>query len=159
PSSPARANGNATPKARSRRRTIRPLCAGARGGNMVSPVLLHAVAQALGLGQRLELLERVVLDLADALARDAECLADLLERAGLHPVEPEAELDHAPLALRQRCERVLDVGPAEGQRRRVERRLGLLVLDEVTELGVLLLADRALERDRVLRHAQDLAHL
>ena len=38
-------------------------------------------------------------------------------------------------------------------------RLGLVVLDEVAELGVLLLADRLLERDRVLGHAQDLAHL
>ena len=38
-------------------------------------------------------------------------------------------------------------------------RLGLVVLDEVAELGLLLLADRLLERDRVLRHAQDLAHL
>ena len=45
------------------------------------------------------------------------------------------------------------------QRGGVERRLGRVVLDEVAELGVLLLADRLLERDRVLRHAQDLAHL
>ena len=38
-------------------------------------------------------------------------------------------------------------------------RLGLLVLDEVAELGLLLLADRLLERDGELGHAQDLAHL
>ena len=31
--------------------------------------------------------------------------------------------------------------------------------DEVAELGLLFLADRLLERDRELRHAQDLAHL
>ena len=42
---------------------------------------------------------------------------------------------------------------------RFERRFGLLVLDEVAELGVLLLADRLLERDRMLRHAQDLADI
>src|SRR5579862_9072935 len=72
---------------------------GARGGNPVSPALLDAVAQPLSLGQRLELLQRVVLDLADPFARDAEGLADLLERARLHAVEPEAQLDHAPLAL------------------------------------------------------------
>jgi len=37
----------------------------------------------LSLGEAFELLERVVLDLADALARPAEGLADLLERARL----------------------------------------------------------------------------
>src|SRR5436189_4372189 len=63
---------------------------------------LNTVFEALRLRQGLELLQRVVLDLADALARDAERTADLLERARLHPVEPEAELDHAPLALRER---------------------------------------------------------
>ena len=41
----------------------------------------------------------------------------------------------------------------------IERRLGELVLDEVAERGVLLLADRLLERDGQLRHPQDLAHL
>src|SRR6185437_13601449 len=120
---------------------------------------LDAVLEALRFGQGLELLQRVVLDLADALARDAEGLPDLLERARLRAVETEAELDHAPLALGERGERTLDVRAAECERRGVERRLGLLVLDEVAELGVLLLADRLLETDRVLRHAQDLPHL
>jgi putative transposase len=46
-------------------------------------VPLDAVLEPLGLGERLELLERVVLDLADAFARDPERLADLLERARL----------------------------------------------------------------------------
>src|SRR6185295_14520816 len=115
--------------------------------------------QALSLGQRLELLERVVLDLADALARHAEGSADLLERARLRAREPKAELDHLAVALRQRGERVLDVLTTELDLRGVERRLGLLVLDEVAQLGLLFLADRLLERDRVLGHAQDVAHL
>ena len=37
--------------------------------------------------------------------------------------------------------------------------IGGVVLDEVAQLGLLLLADRLLERDRLLRHAQDVAHL
>src|SRR4051812_18471413 len=67
-------------------------------------LLQHAVLEALRLGQGLELLQRVVLDLPDPLAGDAERAADLLERARLRPVEPVAELDHAPLPRRQRRE-------------------------------------------------------
>ena len=115
--------------------------------------------EPLRLRERLELLQRVVLDLTDALARDAERLPDLLERARLRAVEPVPQLDHAALAVGERRQRELDVLAAQRERRRVERRLGLLVRDEVPERGVLLLADRLLERDRELRHAQDLAHL
>src|SRR5919198_2916660 len=114
-----------------------------------SPVPSDAVAEALGFRQRLELLERVVLDLADPLARDAEGLADLLERARLPAGQPKAQFDHAPLALRQRRERVLDVLAPKRQRRVLVWRLDLVVLDEVAELRVLLLADRLLERDGV----------
>src|SRR5205085_6457719 len=120
---------------------------------------LDAVLEALGLGEALELLQRVVLDLADPLAGDAEGAADLLERARLLTLEPEPKLDHLPLARRERGERVVDVAAPQRERRRVERRLRLLVLDEVPELGLLLLADRLLQRDRQLRHAQDLPHL
>src|SRR5205085_1554448 len=120
---------------------------------------LDAVLEALRLGEALELLQRVVLDLADALARDAEGATDLLERARLLALEPEAKLDHLPLTLRERRERVLDVPASQRQGRRVERRLRLLILHEVPELRLFLLADRLLERDRKLRHAQDLADL
>src|SRR5438270_13627458 len=134
---------------------------GRRGlvGEPGSPTSLDAVFEALGLGEALELLQRVVLDLADALARHAERAADLLQRARLLALQPEPQLDHLPLPLRERRERALDAAPPQRQRGRVERRLGLLVLDEVPELGLLLFADRLLERDRQLRHAQDLAHL
>src|SRR5215210_3985077 len=57
-------------------------------------------AEPLRLGQRLELAQRVGLDLADALARHPEGAADLLERARLLAVEPVAHGDHAALALR-----------------------------------------------------------
>src|SRR5947199_3392329 len=85
---------------------------------------LDAVFEALRLGQGLELLQRVVLDLADALARDAERAADLLERARLPAGEAEAELDHLALALGQRVERGLDVLAPERELGRVVRRLG-----------------------------------
>src|ERR671923_96523 len=120
---------------------------------------LDAVLETLRLGKRLEALQRRVLDLPDALARDAEGATDLLEREGLRAEQAVAELDHLPLPLGEGVERALDVFPAERQGGGVERRLGAVVLDEVTELALLLLADRLLERDRELRHAEDLPHL
>src|SRR4051794_9199243 len=62
---------------------------------------LHAVAKRLCLWEALELLERVVLDLPDSLARDTESLADLLEGARLAAGQAEAQLDHLSLARRQ----------------------------------------------------------
>src|SRR6266566_8961355 len=68
-----------------------------------------AVFEALRFRQRFELLERVVLDLADPLAGDAERATDLLERARLRAREPEPELDHLPFAVGERVERPVDV--------------------------------------------------
>src|SRR5829696_4471324 len=131
-----------------------------RAGARPLAVLCSArVAEALGLGERLELLERVVLDLADALARHVERAADLLERERARAGQAEAHLDHLALALGQRVEGAADVLLAEVLRRHLERRDRALVLDEVAQLGLLLVADRLLEGDRLLRHAQDVADL
>src|SRR4029079_16044514 len=124
-----------------------------------SPTFLHAVAECLCLGQRLEPLERVVLDLADPLARDAEGAAALLKRARRLAEKPVAQLDHLAVALGERAESRLDVLATKRERRGVEGRLRLVVGNEVAERGVLLLADRLLQRDGHLRHPQDLAHL
>src|SRR5262245_2934086 len=118
-----------------------------------------AVPEPLRLRKRLELLERVVLDLADALSCHPEGLADLLERARLRSVESVAQLDHTSLALGEGGQRQFDVLSPQREGRRVERRLRSLVRHEVAERGVLLLADRLLEGDGELRHPQDLAHL
>ncbi len=73
---------------------------GGEGGFRLTPHAdLHAVPQRLRFRQPLELLQRVVLDLADPLARDSERLTDLLERARLGAAETEAQLDHLALAL------------------------------------------------------------
>src|SRR6185503_2461310 len=59
-------------------------------------------AESFDLALNGEPLERVGLDLAHALARDAQATADLLERGGLDvSVQAVAELDHVALALRQ----------------------------------------------------------
>src|ERR1035438_4260519 len=89
------------------------------------------VAQALRLRQRLELLERVVLDLTDPLARHVERPADLLQRVGTLTGETESHLDHLALALGQSRQRPAQVLPAQAIGGKLERGLGSLVLDEV----------------------------
>src|ERR1700738_5007671 len=101
----------------------------------------------------------VVLQLADALARDVELAAALFEGARAPVLEAEAQLEHAPLAEREPLEDALHLLLEQLVRRRVRRRERLVVGDEVAEVAVLFLADRRLERDRLLRDLHDLADL
>ena len=64
-------------------------------------LVVHVVLEPAGARGVTELVERLALDLADALARDAELAADLLERAGVSVLEAEAELDDLALAVRE----------------------------------------------------------
>src|SRR6185437_7734198 len=107
----------------------------------------------------LELAQRLRLDLPDALAGDGELLADLLERmVGVH-ADAEAHAQYALLAGgqgRQHPGRALTQVALD---RRLERDHGILVLDEIAEMAVLLVADRRLEADRLLGDLQHLSHL
>ena len=78
---------------------------------------------------------------------------------GRPPVRPK----RISITSRSRCGSAASARRTFSRRRfsrgQLERRLGRLVLDEVAQLGLLLLADRLLQRDRLLGHAQDVAHL
>src|SRR3954449_7207757 len=112
--------------------------------------LLSDVPQLLSLSEALELLQRLVLDLADALARDVERPPDLVERARVLPAQAVAQLEDAPLAIRQVLQRLAEGLLGEDLRRALVRRLGALVGDELAELRLLLVADRLLELDAPL---------
>src|SRR4051812_35019228 len=119
------------------------------------PEFLCDVSELLALGQCAELLQALVLDLPDPLARHLEGAADLVERAGLLAVQAVPELEHAALAVAERTQ-------AAGEGLRAERGVGglvgerrVLVLDELPELRLLLVPDRLLERHRRLRGAAD----
>src|SRR5436189_6359265 len=106
----------------------------------------------------LELPERLGLDLADALAGDAELLADLLERVvGVH-ADAEAHAQHALLARRERSQHPRRGLAEVALDRRVDRQDRVVVLDEVAEVRVLLVADRGFERQRLLGDLERLAH-
>src|SRR5437868_2837192 len=117
--------------------------------------LSRHVAKLLRLGEALQLLQRLVLDLADPLARHVERAADLVERARVLPAEPVAQLEHAALAVGEVLQRLAQRLLGEDLRGALVRRLGPLVGDELAELGLLLVADRLLQRDRRLRGALD----
>ena len=86
----------------------------------------------LHLAEVRETAEGVELDLAHALAREAETLADLLERLRLLVDEPVAQDEHLPLALGQRLERD---GESLAAERALDALLGqrLVAGDEVAE--------------------------
>src|SRR4051794_30027235 len=113
------------------------------------------LTQFLGLAQRLQLFEALVLDLADPLAGDVEGAADLVQGPRVLAAEPVAELEHAALAVGEVLERLFEGLFGKQVRGPIERALGLLVGDELAELRLLLVADRLLERDRGLGGALD----
>ena len=85
-----------------------------------------------------EAAEGVELDLADALPRQAEPTADLLERAGLVAVDPVPKRHDLPLAVGKRQQRVEEDLPPELH---VDLLLGkrLVAGDEIAERRVLVL--------------------
>src|SRR6266849_376773 len=62
------------------------------------------------------------------------------------------------LAWHKAIEGGLDRKLEHGDRGGVRGGRGLLVLDEIAELGILFMADRCLQRDRRLRELDDLSH-
>src|SRR3954470_17504874 len=117
------------------------------------------VAENLRVGERAKLLQRLILDLPDALARHVERATDLVERARMLAVEPVAQDQHLALAHRELVQQLLERLAPERRLRRLVRKRCALVGDEVAELRLLLVSDRLLQRDRRLRAAADLLHL
>src|SRR3546814_4990702 len=99
------------------------------------------------------------LDLPDALARHRELLAHFLQRViGVH-ADAKAHPEHALLARGERGEhaghRFLEVGVDRG----INWNDCVLVLDEIAEVRILLVADRRFQADRLLGDLHHLADL
>ena len=120
---------------------------------------IEEAAQLARPARMLELPERLRLDLADALARHRELLADFFERVvGVH-ADAEAHAQHAFLARRQRGQHPRRGLAQIGLDRGIHGQDRVLVLDEVAEMRILLVADRRFEADRLLGDLQHLADL
>ena len=105
-----------------------------------------------------ELAQGLRLDLADALTRDVELFADLLERAGAAVDDAEAQLEHLLLARGERVEHLHELLLEQREACRLARLGCVLVWDEVAQVGVLLLADRCFKRNRVLSDTHYLSY-
>src|SRR6266545_1900568 len=116
-------------------------------------------AKLLRFSEGLQLLQGLVLDLTDALARDVERASNLVEGARMLAAEPVAKLEHAALTVGEILEGLAQGLLGEEVGGALERRLGLLVGDELAELGLLLVANGLLQRNRGLRRALDLIDL
>ncbi len=113
--------------------------------------VLRYVAQLLSLSQGLKLLERLIFDLPDPLARHVERAADLVERPRMLAAQAVPQLEHTPLAVAEVLERLAEGLLGEDLGGPLVRRLGALIGDELAELRLFLVANRLLEGDRGLR--------
>src|SRR5262245_48124552 len=119
-------------------------------GNSPRVLVIQKAPQLAASARVLELAQRLGLDLADALARDRELLADLFQRVvGIH-ADAEAHAQHALLAGRQGCQHARRGFAQIGLNRGVDRQDRVLVLDEIAKVGILLVADRGFQRQRLL---------
>src|SRR4051794_21429641 len=89
------------------------------------------LSELLGFSQLLQLLQALVLDLADALAGDVEGPPHLVERARVLAAEAVAQLQNAALAVGEVLQRFLQRLFGQQVRCPVEGGLGLLVGDEL----------------------------
>src|SRR3990172_3670658 len=122
-------------------------------------VLFHETLELFAPARMAEFPEGLCLYLTDALARHVEFLPHLFQ--GVVGMLPDAEppAKHFFLAVRQGVQHPADLLMQVLSYGRIERRGHLLVLNKVTEVAVLFLADRRLEGDRFLGDLHDLAHL
>src|SRR5919204_1260975 len=105
-----------------------------------------------------EALERLALELAHTLAREAELVPDGLERPRI-ALEAEAQLEDAPFAFRKRVERLAHALLAQRLLRLVERVDRLAVREEIAELAFVVGADRLVQRDGRRRSAERLVDM
>src|SRR3954447_16561273 len=128
---------------------------GSRRLSAIRPVTTDSRRKPRELAQRRQPGQRLALELAHALARQVELVADRLQRPRL-ALEPEAKLEDPPLALRERVERAPDALLAQRLLGLVERIGSLAVGEEIAELALVVGADSLVQRDGRGRGAERL---
>src|SRR5205823_13562827 len=116
----------------------------------VISIVVQETLQPLRARRVPKLAQRLRLDLPDALASDVELLADLLQGVvGVH-FDTEAHAQHFGFPRSERIQNVLGNLPQRCVHRRIVRCERRLVLDEVSQMRVVVVADRRFHRYRLL---------
>src|SRR5262245_58451478 len=106
-----------------------------------------------------ELAQCLGFDLADPLAGYRKARADLFERMVGALADSEAKPQHLLLTGRQRGEHLPGLTVQAARDRGLVGGDGRLVLDEITEMAVLVVTERRFEGDRLARHLHHPANL
>src|SRR5690606_12619112 len=106
-----------------------------------------------------QLAQCLALDLTHALPADVELLAHFRQRMRRAVTQPEAELQHQPLARRQFLQHLGHIALEQRLDRFLLRRARHLIGDEIGEGAFLVLTDRLFERNRALGGADKLLDL
>src|SRR5439155_1003471 len=118
-----------------------------------------SVRQRLDLSPLGQASEGLRLDLADALAREAEDPADLLQRFRVRvPVHAVAELDDLAFTVGQRLDRLTYRFLAEADVKLL-RRLGVIAGEQFAEAGIPFAADGLVEARHSTGRRADLPHV
>src|SRR5262245_4754401 len=133
--------------------------AGSSWSSLDSRSRFQEAPELLGARRMSELAERLGLDLADTFPCHGKILSDFFKGVLTTVGQAEAQPQHLLLARRERVQHLVGLLAQGETDDRLDRRDDLLVLDEITQMTVLFLSDRRLQRDRLLRDLQDLAHL
>ena len=105
-----------------------------------------------------QLPQRLLLKLANALARQAKHLAHLLQRARLPILQPVAQAQNARLARRKLVQNIANLLGQHLLRHRLGRRRRLNIFDKVAQLRIRLVPHGALQVHRLAAGAQHPAH-
>ena len=103
------------------------------------------IAQVPAAGRMAQLAQGFGFDLADALARNVKVLSHLFQRMVLPVDQAKAQLQDFTLPVGEHCQGIFHRFAQHLTRRGVHGLQGIFVLDEIPQLAVLFVANRAFE--------------
>src|SRR5262244_3829365 len=121
--------------------------------------VVYKAAQSFAAAGMTKFAQRFRLNLADALAGDVEVLPHLFERMFAIDTDAKAFAQDFLFARREGLQDLQRLLLQIELHRRLKGRNHLFILDEVTQMAVLVLTDGGFEGDRFFRNFEHLTHL